>query len=177
MNMSKEIQLTRGKVAIVDDEDYEWLNQWKWCYASSSNKIGYAGRSIKEIPNIRKAQTILMHSVIFKKHNENIDNKYVIDHIDGDTLNNQKCNLRLATRQQNQFNQRKTSNKKSSKYKGVSWFQREQKWCARIVCSNIKYGLGYYDDEIEAALAYNRAALKYFGKFAKLNQIEGELMC
>jgi hypothetical protein len=163
--MAKEIPLTKGKVAIVDDEDFEWLNQWKWYYSS----FGYARRSTEKGG---KKTIIYMHKLIL-----GIPNKLKGDHVDGNTLNNQRFNLRPATHQQNLFNQRIQKRQKSSKYKVVIWHKKNKNWHAYIKVNQKQISLGSYIEEQEAASAYNRAAIKYFGKFAKLNEIESGVAC
>jgi len=95
-----------------------------------------------------------------------------IDHRDGNGLNNQRCNLRLCTHRQNLMNRRKTHKRCSSKFRGVSWEKRSGKWCAQIMIHYRHIHLGYFDDEVLAALAYNEAATKHFGEFAHLNEID-----
>jgi hypothetical protein len=91
-----------------------------------------------------------------------------VDHINGDTLDNRRVNLRLATHGQNQHNRGKYRNNKSG-YKGVSWDKAAGKWRAQIKFNNKKYNLGRYHDPIEAALAYDAAAIRLHGAFARLN--------
>jgi hypothetical protein len=93
------------------------------------------------------------------------------DHIDGNTLNNQKSNLRNVTCQQNGCNKSKCKNL-FSKYKGVSRVKRDKKWQAYITVHQKPIFLGCFTNELDAAVAYNNAAIKYFGEYAKLNQIE-----
>jgi len=97
--MAKEIQLTQGKVALVDNEDFEYLNQWKWCLGGGS----YAMRSSMKSDNLQKRKTILLHTLLIKK-----TGKMEIDHINGNRLDNRKSNLRLVTRNVNQMNKVKT---------------------------------------------------------------------
>lgn len=111
-------------------------------------------------------------------HHEVFGVKIQLDHIDGNGCNNQLENLREAVQLENNRNMRKQEGC-SSKYKGVSWHKREGKWCARIAAGELlpngyhkRIWLGYFEDEIEAAKAYDRAAIKYFGEFAKLNFTE-----
>ena len=94
-----------------------------------------------------------------------------IDHINGDRTDNRIVNLREATGSENQGN-RKIHEGGTSKYKGVSWKKQYSKWVAKIVVNHKNIHLGYYDNEEKAALAYNKAALEYFGEFAKINIIE-----
>lgn len=159
----KEIQLTKGKVAIVDDADYEWLSQWKW-YARKSRKSFYAERTVGSHLNGNK-ESIQMHRVVLGI----TDPKVQGDHEDGDGLNNQRHNLRECTNTQNQYN--KPPRGATSKYKGV-WFDlSRKKWASAISHNNTRVVLGRFDTEQSAALAYNEAALKYHGDFAWLNQI------
>lgn len=94
------------------------------------------------------------------------------DHINGDGLDNRRCNLRICTTSQNQQNQQTQSRIKSSGFKGVNWAKRANKWVARIVIAKKEMWLGSFDSELKAALAYDNAAKKYFGEFSKTNFIE-----
>lgn len=157
----RQIPLTRGKVAVVDDTDYEWLNQWKWNAHKRRNKNGivrwYAVR-----PKILNGKqiTIQMHCLLLPTAIE-------VDHIDTDGLNNTRSNLRPATRAQNQMNKRKKLGG-TSQFKGVDF--HEGIWRARIYLSSSgsKY-LGAFHNEVEAAMAYDAAARHYFGEFARPN--------
>lgn len=156
----KKITLTQGKVAIVDDEDYTFLNQWKWCADKSRNTF-YAVRSCYKTG---KKVKILMHRLISKV----TDPLIIIDHKDHDGLNNQKNNLRAGTSKQNSRNSRPIIGKSSS-YKGVAWNKHSKKWQAYIKVNNSCKHLGYFNDEKEAAEVYNEASVKYFGDFGNLN--------
>lgn len=159
--MAKEIQLTQGKFAIVDDEDYEYLNQFKW-HASKLNGKFYARRYIKlSNPNIK----ILMHRDVMKP-----ERRYVIDHVDGNTLNNKKNNLRICTNAENIRNS-KISINNTSGFKGVYWNKQNAKWRAFITLNYKRIWLGNFINPIDAAEAYNEAAIKFHGEFAKLNEI------
>jgi hypothetical protein len=162
----KEISLTQGKVALVDDEDYDFLMQWKW-YARGHGKLFYAVRQTPSIDKFGKykQKRIKMHHLLFHCPNDK-----VTDHKDGNGLNNQKDNLREATKQQNACNKSKSQNC-SSIYKGVHWSKQANKWIAEIYFNYIKFPLGSFDNEIEAAIAYNNKAIELFGEFAKLNII------
>lgn len=156
----------KGKFFVqVDDEDFNFLNQWKW-YANKFKHTCYVRRVVRV--NGRKSQ-IIMHRVIL-----NAKDKQIIDHIDGNGLNNQKSNLRFCTQSQNSANKRAWG---ISKYLGVS-LRRDvhknyvyTKWRAYIDIDGRQKNLGLFNSEIDAALIYNEAAKKVHGEFAKLNQI------
>lgn len=160
--MSKRIELTQGKFAVVDDADFEFLNQWKW-HARRNGRNCYAGRGIRinGMPRI-----IGMHQVIL-----NLPSGMKSDHINGDGLDNRRSNLRSCTHCENMRNRSKNI-RDSSRYKGVFWDKATQKWRARISINSRETHLGYFDDEEKAACAYNAAARKHFGEFARLNVIE-----
>lgn len=108
-----------------------------------------------------------MHRVILEYYGKEIEN-IGTDHKNGNGLDNQKHNLRIANKQQNNFNQ-KSYNNSSSKFKGITWDKESKRWRANITVSGKYIYLGRFNDEIEAAQAYNNAALKYQGEFARLN--------
>lgn len=153
----KLIALTQGQFAQVDDSDYLWLNQWKW-YAQNTKTGFYAVRKDSQ------GCCILMNRLILGLTDKSIKG----EHIDRNSLNNQRNNLRSATHAQNMSN-RRVLTKTSSKYLGVRWFTRDKKWYAGITKDNKGIHLGSFDTEIEAALAYNNAAKKLHGEFANLN--------
>jgi hypothetical protein len=155
----RTISLTQGKTALVDDADFEWLSQWKWC-ARKNHAAWYALRnsSLKT----GKARTILMHREI-----SNPPLGMETDHKDHNGLNNQRHNLRVATHAQNMYNQRKR--KGTSRFKGVCWHRNRHKWGAHIRIGVRRIHLGYFVSEVEAAQAYDQAARKHFGEFASLN--------
>jgi hypothetical protein len=162
----KVISLTQGKVALVDDVDYAWLSRFKW-YANKctlkTRVIWYAMRTTSR--NVRPRRTFLMHREIAA-----VDGLLDVDHHDGDGLNNQRYNLRPATRSQNFQNRRKEPGK-TSEFKGVSWHRRAQKWTVQIGVNGQHKYLGLFEDEVEAARVYDRAAEQYFGEFALTNNI------
>ncbi len=152
----KLIPLTQGKFAMVDDKDFEWLNQWKW-YAHRQNTFFYVRRGINS--RIK----ILMHRIIL-----NIQDGLFVDHIDRNTLNNQRSNLRACTNSENQMNTIKPKNNTSG-YKGVIFYKHGRLWAAQIKVNKKQIYIGCFKNKLEAAKAYNIAALKYHGEFAYLN--------
>jgi len=160
----KKIILSNGRVTLVDDEDYDHLSQFRWYQHHS----GYAVRSI--YPNGRcKAKQVSMHSLLIDR-----PEGMVIDHIDGNTLNNQKTNLRVCTKRQNTFNSSMQCNNTSG-FKGVALIHmKTPKWLASIKYEGKTYRIGCFTDKLDAARAYNKAAKEYFGDFARLNVIPGE---
>ena len=160
----KEIKLTQGKVALVDDEDYERLvAMGKWCF---HNK-GYAMiiKELKKPDGQRTSKAIYMHRVIM-----GAEKGVLVDHRDCNGLNNQKSNLRLCSYAQNGQNSRLQSRNKAG-YKGVYWDLAKQKWRAMITIDQKMKHIGHYESILDAATAYNDMALKHFGEFAKLNEI------
>jgi len=158
--MVKHIKLTQGKFAIVDDEDFWWVNKDKWYVRRVSNNW-YAARN--DYLN-GKPKMIHMHRFIM-----NCPDDKEIDHGNHDGLDNQKHNLRICTASQNSANRQIQKGNKSSKFKGVSWHEQNINWRAYIKVNGKHIHLGYFDIEEAAAKAYDRAAIKYFGEFAKLN--------
>ncbi|MCK5611589.1 Fis family transcriptional regulator [Candidatus Pacearchaeota archaeon] len=154
--------------ALVDDSDYEWLNQWKWS-AKEDYKTIYAHRCAG--PSGKRVH-IKMHRLILgckgKEHG---------DHRDCNGLNNQRCNLRSCSNRENNMNQM-ISVRNTSGYKGVYWNKASSKWTARIKSSRKRHILGHYFCIVKAAKSYDKAARKYFGEFARLNfPLKGEQGC
>lgn len=158
----KTIELTKGLVALVDDEDYDFLSQWKW-YAKTNKKTGksYACRSVHTAGQQPKA--VVIHRTIMQaKPGE------IVDHKDGNPLNNQRSNLRICNHQQNTCNSPSRSG--TSKYKGVH--KQGGKWAAVILANGVSHRLGSYYNEGNAARAYNEAAARLHGEFAYLNVVD-----
>lgn len=166
----KTINLSQGQVALVDDEDYNFLMQWKW-HAYKGRRGGfYAARNNRE--NNGDSRILKMHRVIMKT-----PKGMECDHIFHNTLDNRKfieingeikCNLRNCTKKENGKNMSAWG---ASKYLGVSFDKRKKvkQVRAQICVERKSIGLGYYLTEEEAARAYDRGAKKYFGVFANLN--------
>jgi len=152
----KKIPLTRDKFAIVDDADCEYLNQWKWL-AHKKPGTDYVERE-------ENGRTILMSRQIM---NLDFGDCREVDHINGNGLDNRRCNLRICTRRQNQMNRRKHKGK--SCFKGVGCDGVRRKWRARIRVGGRLIHLGRFENEIDAAEAYDKAALQYFDEFACTN--------
>ena len=153
----KKIPLTRGRFALVDDEDFEELNKYKWCMSAK----GYAVRT--SYTNDGKA-LVRMHQAIM-----GIKAGHEIDHIFGNTLDNRKSQLRFVTPSQNCMN-RKIRHTSKSGLKGIDWNKNSKKWRARITLNNKTISLGLFVDKNKARDAYDAAAIKYHGEFAKTNK-------
>jgi len=158
----RKIPLTQGKFAIVDPEDYPRLAKHKWFLAKSPTG-SYAARWQRlKAKNTRKR--IWMHREII-----HIPKHMVCDHINRNGLDNRKANLRPATVSQNLCNRTKTKAKTRSKYKGLEWDKTQRKWKARIQLNYRKIHIGSFDNEIDAAKAYDKKARELFKEFACLN--------
>lgn len=159
---SVSIPLASNKgFALIDAEDYGRISKHRW-YLLKKKHTSYAITSIK---TEGKWKTVRMHRLIMDAP-KNKD----VDHWDRNGLNNQKHNLRVCTRQQNAMNRREIAS--SSKYKGVTFRESEYNWHAHITVNGRRRHLGNFHSEIDAAKAYNEAAIKDFGEFAYLNKIE-----
>lgn len=146
----KEIKLTQGKVALVDDCDFEYLNQWKW-YAHKSIRgvnLYYAKRNSKEL----NRKTIFMHHVVIGKPSSGL----VTDHIDGNGLNNQRNNLRIVTQRVNSQNNHNTQ---TSSFVGVTFHKQTKKWQAQIKINGKSKYLGLFNKEEDAHLRYKKEIL------------------
>lgn len=159
----KQIPLTQNKFALVDDADYDWLNQWKWFAHKHHSGNFYAVRNYSIGNN--KQTTIKMHRQILGLEK---GDKRQGDHRNHFTLDNQRDNLRICTHSQNQMNQKSNRNS-TSKYKGVSWDKLNKKWTAHIQINGQQKNLGYFHNEIFAAGVYDKAATREFGEYAYLN--------
>jgi len=160
----KQIPLTKGKFALVDDEDYKYLNQFKW-WAKKGKKNFYA---VRKNYSYKKPKLIRMHREIM-----NPPENMFIDHINHNGLDNQRKNLRIVTNQQNMMNQQLRKNT-SSKFKGVRFFKLNKLWQSYIGHNQKQIHIGFFKKEIDAAIAYNQKAKELFGSYALLNPIPNE---
>lgn len=154
----KQIPLTRGLFAMVDDQDFHWLSERKWCAQDGRNGRWRAvSRDGKKI--------LVMHRVIVEASAE-----FLVDHINGNPLDNRRENLRVCSYKENARNlkiERRVI--KTSQFKGVCWSKLNRNWTAQITVNYKKVHLGCFKTEQMAAFAYDEAAIRYFGAFAKLN--------
>jgi HNH endonuclease len=158
----KTIALSNGEdLVMVDDCDFEWLSQWRWDLLCAEGGHRYAIHSSG--PKKRRTR-LRMHRLIMRctKGTE-------VDHIDGNGLNNQRANLRSCTHQQNSFNNHREIDGKTSQFRGVCWNKSRNRWRPTITVNGRQRYLGLYLSEMDAAAAYDRAALELFGQFANLN--------
>lgn len=140
LSMAREIKLSQGQVAIVDDEDFEWLSRWKWhAYWNKNTKSFYAQRNIRIL---KKTICIIMHRLIMGL---NPKERPVVDHINHDTLNNTRNNLRVTTPSGNQQNRLN---------RGYAFHKKSQKFRARITANGKDIYLGIYKNENDARKAY-----------------------
>lgn len=142
---------------MVDDEDYNNLNQYFWSVDLHGAVSGWVGAE--------SYRRILLHRFIM-----NAPDDMEVDHIDGDRLNNQKFNLRLATSSQNKCNRGPRKDNRSG-YKGVSWHKQREKWTVRIMSGGKYLSLGLFTSKEDAAKAYNAAAVTYQNDFAYQNKL------
>ncbi len=173
----KYIKLTQSKVTIVDDQDFGWLDQHKWFICKDQNTC-YVARFItiqSQVKNKnikRKQKKISMHKLILeKKIKRQLESWEEVDHVNRNGLDNRRSNLRPCNRSKNRSNSIKQKKETTSKYKGVCWDKKSKKWRAQIGIDKKRIYLGFFEIEIDAAKAYNKAAVEYFGEFARLNPI------
>ena len=166
----REIELTRGYIAIVDDDDYDMLMKHKWHVDVVTNagcKMDYPKAKTTVAWKPGRNRSVYMHRMIMGSP----DGKFV-DHEDGDTLNNQRKNLRVASRRQNRLNssgdRSYLGGPTSSPFKGVSE-KYPGKYQATITSRGKQHYLGLFESEVEAACRYDMAALYYHGEYARLN--------
>lgn len=162
----KKIKLSTGQYTLVDNENFKELSKFAW--GTVGKKYTYAGRGTRKNGVYSK---ILMHRFLM-----NASKDQMVDHINGNTLDNRKSNLRICSRSKNLQNSKIRSDS-NNKYKGVHKVRTKKDgtvvYSARIqIAPNERLYLGNFYNELEAAKAYNKAALKYFGEYANINKLE-----
>lgn len=162
----KKIRLTLGKYALVDDSDFEWLNQWKW-YAIKDHNIYYARRAYKNPSPPPRQKAEIMHRLIL-----GVEGNTKVDHVNHNGLDNQRRNIRVATVSQNTANMRKMRDNKSG-YIGVIWKAKVRRWQGVIGITvegkQKSVSVGYFKSKIKAACARDDKAFELFGEFVSLN--------
>lgn len=163
----RTIRLTQGKVAMVDDADFDWIMRWKWCAV----KRGLRWYAMRNGPRPERG-AIYMHRVLtFAQSGEDVD------HINGDGLDNRQENLRRCTRQENMRGRCRKSAGKTSRFRGVSWQAQHKKWRAAIrLRPGVDKHLGLFEDEDAVSRAYTDAVRLHFGAFAGANLFSQELL-
>lgn len=162
LNMA-ELKFTHGTV-LIDDDDFDRISQRRWCLRPDGYVVSH------KVSN-GKYKLVWLHRFIMKLAD---DDPHDVDHKNGNRLDYRKSELRIATRAQNAANRQPNTGSKTSRFKGVSWHTQSGKWAAHIqsrVNGNRPKNLGHFVDETEAARAYNTAALKLWGEFARLNPV------
>jgi hypothetical protein len=155
----KRVQLTRGFYALVNDEDFEKVNQHNWCATPkrytwvACRSVWYDGRN----------HMVYMHRVITGAvHGE------LVDHINGNGLDNQRHNLRICTKAQNNQNRRRAQSTNTSGYRGVFYEKNIRKWRAQISMDNKNIHLGVFTSKANAARVYKRASRALYGEFSPI---------
>lgn len=156
----KTILLSDGKFAVIDEADHELVSMFKW-RSRNHHGIDYAWGHYYD-KKTQRTKKLKMHRLIMGLGGPDVD------HVNGDGLDNRRCNLRHVTNQQNHFNQTKRTGF-HSKFKGVSWDKSRRKWIAYIKKDYRNMHLGRFDSEIDASKAYDMAAISLFGSYARLN--------
>jgi hypothetical protein len=157
----KEITLTQGKTALIDDMDFGLVSAYKWHYSKSSKNYGRAKSNLG-----KRGKSVMMHRFIM-----NAPIGLEVDHINGNPLDNRRSNLRLVTHEENQANMSLSVRNKVG-YKGVSWHKKAKKWQAHIMVKGNKMYLGLFLTAKDAAKAYNMASIRYKRYFTRINTIK-----
>lgn len=154
--MAKALRLRGGASTMLDDTDYDRAKDFRWHKTTN----GYVAGFVME-QGVRRR--VYLHRWLLEAQPGQI-----VDHIDGNKLNNRRSNLRLVTRSQNQANRRHNRNSRS-RYKGVTWHKRRGMWMARIQVRGRRITIGYFVDPLQAAYEYDAFARTFFGEYARVN--------
>jgi len=154
--------MAQPKYAKVGTADYKRLRKYEW-FSKKGTRNFYAVRRAKGPKGSKPAMIYMHHELI------DVADGLLIDHVNQDSMDNRRANLRAATRAQNIRNRKKFAKSSGSKYKGIYRYKDKKRWVARIMFEKKRMHLGIFQSEIEAAKAYDRAAIKYHGEFASLN--------
>lgn len=154
----KWLPLSKDRFALIDEEDFERVSPWLWSVCVRQNP--YSPYALRR----QMHKTIYLHRFIM-----NAPKNRDVDHIDGNGLNCRKSNLRVCTHAQNQYNYTKCAKRTTSKFKGVHIDRDDGRWISRIKFKGKSINIGVFDTQEQAAHEYDKAAVSYFGKYAKLN--------
>lgn len=161
--MAARIAIACGSVVVVDDEDADLVAESKWRYKHACRGKSYVVRGAHKYGKLYREGAL--HRLIAKA-----EKGQIVDHINGDTLDNRRCNLRIVTRQQNCQNAaKKNADTCASRFRGVSIDRRRNKWRAMIMADGKQKFLGGFGTEVEAAFAYDVASLSIHGEFGRRN--------
>lgn len=173
----REITLTKGRVTLVDDQDYSWLSKYNWHHRSSAGSKEYAQTSLYVGKRGKRyaQRNVLMHRMIMGV--VDAGRSIEVDHINGNSLDNRRENLRLCTATENKQNIRNSKN--ATGYKGLNVVRPTKRYprggfAVNIVVRGVRMYLGFYATAESAAMAYNAAAISYFGNFAALNKLPSQ---
>ncbi len=152
-----KLETSKGVSFFIDDSDIELVSKYKWSYGSSGSNSYFKARV--------EGKTMYLHRLILGAQKGNF-----VDHIDRDTKNNRRENLRFVNKAQNNANCNRNKNKPKWEYRGIDYFSKKTKpWRAQISCKSVRHVSKYCKTMIEAALEYDSLAKKLFGEFAVLN--------
>jgi len=154
------------KTIVIDDEDYNKIKDYKLHIIFCKKSKGFYARAYKKKTECETRKQYYLHRYLV-----DCPKGKITDHINGDSLDNRKQNLRICDGSENICNSGKRDMDSTSKYKGVSFVKKEKKWQAAIMKNKQTKFLGHFIKETDAAMAYNQAAIKYHGEFARLNEI------
>lgn len=162
----KEIELTDGTIAIIDDNMFDRANYFIWMHKIEKRKCGDIHYAVTTVNSFKSQRRLYLHQLVMNAKQTNLQ----IDHKNTNGLDNRIENLRYCTHAQNAMN-RRAKIFTISKYKGVCYSKKHKCYRVRISIYKKRIHLGYFINETDAAIAYNNAAIEYFGEFARINFI------